>query len=162
MNTNDYLNFLKSDNYNNILKYDSFLLEDDHNFIQWIFPTTMLSTVNNQAPIINIKELRNSPEYTDARNKMKLSLKLITKHWGISDEYFDINKFQRLDGHNGLRLSRVLQSLIYHGLNEDSLELLTTVTDNIEYLNNTKMVGDLTLWKIRYDEALNEVKLCKF
>lgn len=152
-----YINFLNSDRFEEIISYDKHEMENDHEFIQWLFPTTTPSDFNPNAPVINIQELRQHRDFKIAQEKMLLSFKLITCHWGIDGtEVVDTKKFTRLNGHNGLRLSRVLQSLIYHGLNEQFIDLYNTVINNIRLLK-PKYIGRKLIWTIRKDEALDEV-----
>lgn len=156
--TQRYYEFLRSKRYDRIMRYTSNQLEEDHAFIQWLFPTTTPSRFNNTAPVIDIIELKSHPDFQSAREKIINSLYLIMKHWGIDEnfEVFDFNRFKLLNGHNGLRLSRVLQSLIYHDLKELAEKLLATVLmhENKLLLN---FIGDITIWELRFEEASAEV-----
>ena len=77
-------------------------------------------------------------------------------HWGInSNKVVDISKFKRLSGQNGLRLSRVIQSLIYHDLCVEASDLLSIVLSNLQQLNVWKVNG-ITIWQNRYNEAIEE------
>lgn len=161
--TTEYYNFLKSHRYDEILSYDSNELEYYHDFIQWIFPTTTPSLFNSNAPVINIVELRSSPHYEEARVKIIDSLKLILKHWGIELKeneliIYDETKFRLLNGHNGLRFSRVLQSLVYHEYTNLSQALLEFILNNVSLLK-PKRKNEKTIWEIRLQEAIDE---CNF
>lgn len=153
-----YYNFLDSELFERIMSYNEHELEDDHSFIQWIFPTIRRSIYNRDAPIIDISELRSHHKYEDARLKMLRSLEMMKVHWGImGNEIFDFEKFQCLDGHNGLRLSRVLQSLIYHELVTEAYELLRLVCSNLKYLHPHYERGTL-IWERRFNEAIEDAK----
>lgn len=152
-----YYNFLESESFERIMSYNECELESDHEFIQWLFPTIRKSAFNRNAPIIDIKELRANPKFQDAAEKMLRSLDLMKSFWGImGDEIYDVEKFQRLDDHNGLRLSRVLQSLIYHDLEHESYILLATVISNVKYLMPRCEHGKL-IWQSRFEEAIYDV-----
>lgn len=128
--TKDYINFLNGKlctengkTYSEIINYTSDDLENDHKFIQWIFPTTQPSDYAKNVPIIDIAELqtfiRDDPTIIE---KLKQSYNLMIKHWGL-DDIQCIKNMEKLNGHNALRLSRMLQSLVYH--NQKSMALLT-------------------------------------
>lgn len=158
--TTEYYDFLKSHRYDEIMSYNEKELEDCHAFIQWIFPTTTPSAFNSEAPVINIVELRASSDYNDAREKIIDSLELILKHWGIEYEdeglyIYDQTKFKLLNGHNGLRFSRVLQSLVYHEYTDLAQAILEFVLDNVSLLKPKRQDGK-TIWEIRLQEAIDE------
>jgi hypothetical protein len=157
--TQRYYNFLTSDRYVQIQNYTPSELERDHSFIQWIFPTTTASAFNSSAPIIDVNDLRSSPEFEDARIKLIQSLELMIKHWGIECsesglEISNVKNFQLLNGHNGLRFSRVLQSMVYHDFGKLAETLLEFVLLNITLLRPAMHNGK-TIWEIRLDEAYN-------
>jgi len=157
--TNNYFNFLKSksgESWDAIMRYNEYQLESSHTFIQWIFPTTTQSRFNENCPVISLTELRRHSDFNDAKSKMIISLSLMKNHWGInSNKVVDISKFKRLSGQNGLRLSRVIQSLIYHDLCVEASDLLSIVLSNLQQLNVWKVNG-ITIWQNRYNEAIEE------
>jgi hypothetical protein len=153
--TKDYIKFLDSRRYEEIMNYSSSSMENDHNFIQWIFPTTSQSMFTNNAPIIDIKELR-----THNIIKISRSFDKITEHWGIKDnKIVNLTKFKLLNGHNGLRFSRVLQSLVYHDQADVAKGLLDLVLNNVAGNLRPRSEGSKTVWEIRYLEALVEVEV---
>lgn len=93
LDTNDYINFLASQRYEDIMNYNDHQLESDHNFIQWIFPTTTKSAFTHNAPIIDIKELR-----TYHVEQIVRSLNKMTDYWGILDGVIDIPRLRLLNG----------------------------------------------------------------
>jgi hypothetical protein len=153
--TKDYIKFLESRRFEEIMNYSSSSMENDHNFIQWIFPTTTRSMFTDNAPIIDIKELR-SYDVT----KISRSFEKITEHWGIKDnKIVNLTKFKLLNGHNGLRFSRVLQSLVYHDKSDVAKGLLDLVLKNVAGNLRPRCEGSKTIWEIRYLEALAEVEV---
>jgi len=157
LGTEEYYQFLNSGEWETIMGYNENQLESSHTFIQWIFPTTKPSQFNNRCPVITVKELRTHPDFINAKLKMKVSLSLMKKHWGIrTDDTVDIPKFKRLNGHNGLRMSRVIQSLVYHDLIDEALNLLEFVKSKLENLNVRKENG-ITIWECRFNEAKCEI-----
>lgn len=157
--TNNYYFFLESYKYKEILQYSEGELEIGHDFIQWIFPTTTQSAYNSDAPCINIRELRNHEQFPDAQEKMKQSLKLMKSHWGLKDDGSVITpKVFLLNGHNGLRFSRVLQSLVYHDMESEARSLLAQVLKVPEDLVKPETQGGRTLWEVRLEQAIKECK----
>lgn len=157
MTTLDYYRFLEND-HGKILAYNRDQMESDHGFIQWLFPTTIPSMFNSAAPRLNLVELRRDHRFGIAQTKMIESALRICEHWGIYIDGIDLSSFRLLDGHNGLRLSRVLQSLVYHDLEYVAREILDIVMENISKLRSvTYTKSGKTLWEARLDEALYEV-----
>jgi O-acetyl-ADP-ribose deacetylase (regulator of RNase III) len=170
--------------YSQILKYDAVEMEMDHQFIQWIFPLDEPSMYAPSAPVIDIMELsiatKNLPYIIP---KLQLSYHLIMKHWGFNVNYVEkdnantvINlfhnsskpymelqkarnfkkKIELLNGHNGLRLSRVLQSLVYHGQKKLAIYTYTKIMENISYLHPSVNDDGVTLWKFFLDQSIKK------
>lgn len=147
-----YRNFLNSQKYQNILSYSERQLEADHSFIQWLFPLTVQSMFNGNSPVINLKELRESEDFQMMKDNMLTSLNLMLDHWGLSLDNNEIKvvnmkKMKYFYGHNALRLSRVIQSLIYHDHKDIASNLLVKAT----------MFHHNEIWSIRYHEAIDAV-----
>lgn len=191
--TIEYLKFLNNEiktpdgaTYTQIMNYNDTQLEDNHNFIQWIFPLTVPSkaTLHNH-PIINDFTILNK-HINFARKKMALSFILMTRHWGIKTHFIstqytsciknpfpqknlppflrlqvhDRNALQLLNFHDSLRLSRMLQSLVYHNYKNLATYLLNTI---IPYTNTilTPMYHPSTTtteWAYRMQEAISLMK----
>ena len=154
--TQRYYNFLKSSRFGEIMRYSPLQLENDHNFIQWIFPTTTPSRFSHNAPVIDIAELRSHPDFEEAREKMSESLNLMLRHWGLKPK--DDNRILLLKGHNGLRFSRVLQSLVYHNRVDDAASILCFVMLQRIRIGPQIDISGLTIWETRFLEALKEVE----
>ena len=154
--TQRYYDFLKSSRFGEIMRYSPLQLENDHNFIQWIFPTTTPSRFSHNAPVIDIEELRSHPDFEEARKKMSESLNLMLRHWGLKPK--DNNRILLLKGHNGLRFSRVLQSLVYHNRVDDAASILCFVMLQRIRIGPQIDRSGLTIWETRFLEALKEVE----
>ncbi len=167
--------------YNQIIKYNDQQLESDHQFIQWLFPLLSSSHYAQGCPIINISELQKALEQEHyILPKIKLSYQLILHHWGFNviesdqliknsinnpftktNNYFLIEprvnffekKIKLLNGHNGLRLTRVLQSLIYHGLINLAYYTLTKILEYKYFLQPTYHLTGVTLWEYKLKKA---------
>lgn len=167
--TIDYIDFLnnkiKTENgktYDEILKYDEIELDKDHRFIQWIFPTTTPSKCTTHLPIIEINQLKNliSRDRTII-SKLVDSYEMMIKYWGLDGIQF-IEKISRLNGHDALRFSRMLQSLVYHGREDLALLAYELVSQHIgdenSVLNPLMYVGE-NLDEMEPLEYLYDLKL---
>lgn len=144
-----------------IFNYNSYQLEADHAFIQWVFPTFRPSQFNPTAPVITLDEiriLRKDPKIIEWLNKFKVKMFI---YWGLmkSDdlEVGFSGDIRLLNGHNGLRLSRAIECLTLFGI-EISCEIFDILETNI--LNGTlkpfcEFYEDQMrpLWFIRYIES---------
>lgn len=137
-----------------IYNYDDRLIEDDHSFIQWIFPTPRASAFNRNAPVLTMNDisiLRNNREIIRWLNLFKDKM---FKYWGLTPK----NTIQAhlLNGHNGLRFSRAIECLTLFGIEVG--DIFTTVREliNIGVIRPSfdYYKGDyLPLWFIRYKES---------
>ena len=103
-----------------ILDYKNFALEDDHNYIQWVFPTDEKSFHSKTAPIITKGEARLwGQDETIQENMHKMFQKML-----IFYGYPSIKSIRRWGyDHNRLRITRIFKSLKMFGLMEEYEEL---------------------------------------
>lgn len=141
-NTDDYIDFLNNKRptsngkmYLEIINYNEDELENDHGFIQWIFPLTEPSNYATDVPIIDIEQLqKHIMEDPTIVDKLIVSYNMMIKHWGLDGDLTTKNeKTLKLNGHDALRLSRMLQSLIFH--NKSGLAI-TTYEKVVQYIKN--------------------------
>ncbi len=126
--TQTYIDFMSSSRRNahgktfqQILNYSEEEMEFDHEYIQWLFPLPEPSPYNPLAPVINVAELQ--VLLTDQiKHNLELAANKMLDFWGI--EPWNPQKLPILNGHNALRFSRVLQSLVYHGYRTKAEEIL--------------------------------------
>lgn len=151
-----------------IYTYDDRQLEDDHSFIQWIFPTPRASQYNPRSPVLSIDEIRMIRQNGIIISIIESCKDKMFEYWGLVP--YDVKKIQRLNGHNGLRLSRAIECLTY--FNVDVSYLLPILKKNLdegiivayyEYVNfplNEDTViflgkdNTMPIWFIRYFEAV--------
>lgn len=156
--------------YSQILKSTTQQLENDHQFIQWLFPLMEASAYISQSPIINLKELKvamqNDPTI---RQKMLASTAMMFKHWGLAIDnsckesnpiVTNVRNLKRLNGHDGLRFSRLLQSLNYHGLHELAQKtyqvVITYAQGPKSILNPSRNQDGMTLWEYYLNKSRHE------
>lgn len=93
----------------NIYNYSDDDLEKQHDYIQWLFPTITLSSCNFDSPNLTLSDyeiLR--ADWSVRKLVYYLAIKLLN-YWGFYDN--NRNKLNLLHGHNGLRLSRLIECL---------------------------------------------------
>ena len=182
-NTDDYVSFIEGTlvippykrNIEQILNYSEDELEEDHSYIQWLFPLHETSNFNPYAPLLDVSYLQQllaqKPIIIETITK---SAEKMMNFWGIKP--FDQDRLRMLNGHNGLRFSRVLQSLVFHGLQPLAKEMLEVVLDVLHkqqqfsifprdkklflrptYDRNSK----LTLWEVNYQRACDLMQSIK-
>lgn len=114
-------------------------LENDHYYIQWLFPTNRQSGPNATAPMTNsetIKAFKSSPELQE---KMIKSFNVMLKFFGLkweNDQVEYASNFKRASQnwiydhkHNFLRITRILTSLRLHGLGKYADAFYTRLFD---------------------------------
>lgn len=138
--TQKYLQFMAGNIVNSegftvstILNYNSLQLESDHAFIQWIFPLPEPSRFNPDAPLIDVKELKQSLQQKETDETMRQVIEnheratmMMLQFWGI-EPAINPKRITCLNGHNGLRFSRFLQCLVYHGYREKAKSILDQI-----------------------------------
>lgn len=164
--------------YDEILLYDDSEMESDHQFIQWLFPLPEPSAFASNVPVIDILELIGAIKlHPYIKEKFGKSYSLILSHWGMKsigyvpgpakDESNAVfkSKIVLLNGHDGLRFSRVLQSMVYHGLKDQAIDTLkyilkyTQKVDGEEPLLHPSMhESGITLWEFYLSKAITNYK----
>lgn len=120
-----------------IWSYDDFKLEDDHSFIQWIFPINEFSKHHFGAPRIrNIDYFKNNKnEFETIKKNILKSFELMLRYYGfeisglsneqgkisvniVPNKNFDdqAKKWKTPHNHNYLRITRILKCLILFDL----------------------------------------------
>lgn len=142
-------------NIEEIYKYDSFQLENQHTFIQWIFPTMRKSHYNNDAPLLSIEDikiLREDGIIIQWLIKMKDKM---FNYWGIDPK--EPKRANILNGHNGLRLSRAIECLTLFGIDISYifLKLRELTIEGVLKPHSQYYEGErIFIWLIRYKQSL--------
>ncbi|MCB1110767.1 MAG: hypothetical protein KDK64_07265 [Chlamydiia bacterium] len=111
-----------------ILAYSDEELERHHNFIQWLFPLTTPSSVNPHVPLVTPKIIAAFKENRALQDQLLRATKVMLHFYGLTfskDQVLKDKTFQekkhRIAGHNLLRITRILKSLVLLGQPELSL-----------------------------------------
>jgi len=138
--TNDYVDFLNGkflvngNSYDDIIKYDNDDIKNDTTFYKWMFPITSKYAIDQNFPVVNIKALQQHiANNSTIQDKLVCSLNMMMKYWGLDTG--DVTKIIKLNGYDGTILCRILQSLVYHGLDKLALETYNTVSKFKNYDN---------------------------
>lgn len=151
-------------NIDGILAYNEDQMEDDHSYIQWVFPTPRASAFNGNAPIISkeeIKELRNDPKVIEVLNKFKNKM---FNYWGLDPK--DTIRIRILNGHDGLRLSRAIECLTLFGIDVFNIFLILQecigngiLKPHCEVYKSGQGGQAMPIWYIRYFENLEQMEI---
>lgn len=155
-NDNYGRSLVEMQNYN----YDQ--LENIHDYIQWMFPSSIRSGVNANAPILTQNDVNYIKKSDKMKQNMKLSLIIFTDFLGLAKDYTEnkyIIKNNRIElwltpgNHNFLRISRVLRSLILFDLKDEAQQLFNCLAEL--YNNGYKdIIGDSYFhWKASIDNG---------
>lgn len=129
-------------------------LEQDHNYIQWLFPLLEKSNYNLTAPTTNIDTMAAFRKNSDLQKKMLRSFEMMLDFYGFSlkpdgtiiksEHYSERSKNWLTPGnHNFLRLTRILSSLKIHGLGEYA-DKFFSVLKNIYWWDWNNTIGENT------------------
>lgn len=156
----DLLKFYRNECKNNqgitlsdIWSYSDQQLEEDHNYIQWLFPTNNASFWNRSAPVLSEFDIAMLSSDEIVMKNFRKSLVFFLRFYGLAlqdDDGLAIdNDFaQRAErwitryNHNYRRMSRILRFLTLFGLNEIKQNLLDML--EMIYMSNEKVVGKET------------------
>lgn len=167
--TEKYIRFCKNLrshlNHEDFMNFDDNELESNHTFIQIVFPTDISSKYNPNAPVISVQDFKNYiVQDEEIISKLKMSVEKILNFWGLNISNEEIYLVSRkrckklnYSNHNTLRFSRMLRSLVLHGLSELSHKILNFV-ESLDFLCPSTKNGK-TMWRINYEESLRKMEI---
>jgi hypothetical protein len=144
-----------------ILAWDDDALEQEHDFIQWLFPLADRSGANPDAPVLTSDEIQRFQQSPEAQGRILSALRRMLSFYGLTmQEGADQIRVIRSAGfakrkqnwitpfnHNYLRVTRILKSLRLLGLPGHAsafFECLAAI-----YAENRPAIGEKTFdfWK---------------
>lgn len=144
-----------------IWSFNPMELESRHDFIQWIFPTTEPSRFNPTAPILSADAIREFQFSRDLQTRFSRSLQMMLAFFAIGrDEHGFVPlkpsaqlHWVKPGNHNFLRMTRILESLLAVGKEDDALSLFRCL--RAIYFDNQGIIdrGTFVFW----EEALLKV-----
>lgn len=128
---------------NDFLSYNNKQIENEHGWIQWVFPTPEQSA-HDYSPPCSLNDIKR-------RNNDKIQSNMRKCYHKIRGFYSTerSKKWITKNNHNYLRISRILRSLRVFGLNDEADEFFSYLT--VIYKNNPDVVTKQTyeIWKER-------------
>lgn len=117
-----------------ILVWDDNLLEDTHDYIQWLFPLRERSAYNATAPLLDEACVQAFRSNEELRTRLKSSFSVLLKFYGFTrkeengqvvvsrtDAFFrKAENWLTPHNHNFLRITRILKCLTTLGLPQDA------------------------------------------
>lgn len=154
---NDYLNFLRSDEYTyyNSLSEDE-ALELKFEYTKKLFPLDdKILTPDNVFPL-NIAELRMSSELEFIQEKMRTSLRKILEHFRVKPKGNDINYIKFFKIASPI-FCRIISSLVYHNLIKEAIMLTFRLA---RYRCALRMIQQTSFspWEVSYLQAVKKLK----
>jgi len=126
-----------------ILAWDDVMLEDAHDYIQWVFPTTRRSDFNPTAPVLAPGAIAEFKRDGLFRERLVQALRRMLRFYGFElaesgghpvvthGANWPVRRIEWLSpgDHNLLRITRILDSLSTLGLNEHARALLSALLE---------------------------------
>jgi hypothetical protein len=135
--------------YNDIMEFSNKEFDGCHDFIQWLFPLHQDSRMTNvRLPLITEVEHEYFKNSTVCKDKMRLALfrfKTFLHCMGTNNWCTDMD-------HNLLRITRVIRSLRFFGLDTEAYEMyiaFSMIADSRKIMPST-----LEYWKRAYHEPV--------
>lgn len=117
---------LKGETYADVLNYDNEKMEEDHEYIQWIFPTNIPSEAVEEAPCLSDEEI-------DELKGNKIVVSNLLDGVVRMRGFYNYNKlWLRECDHNHLRITRIIISLRLLVSNEEAKDFYAFIMDKIK------------------------------
>jgi len=117
---------LKGETYDDVLEYDNDKMEDDHEYIQWIFPTNRPSEAVEEAPCL-------SDEEVEELKGNKVVIYNLLEGVVRMRQFYNYNRlWLREYDHNHLRITRIITSLKLLIGKEEARDFYSFIMDKIQ------------------------------
>lgn len=127
-----------------VLGFNHQELENNHDFIQWLFPTDQSSRFNPTAPVASGNTILTLRKDRAVSERIDEGLEKMLEFYGLADKAGRIavraGKEKHVDGwldhrsHHCLRMTRMLRSLSLFGKNAQAAKLFTFLSDRVRQL----------------------------
>ena len=135
-----------------VLKFNSTQLEEDHRFIQWAFPTDQRSRYAPDAPVLNGNEVVSLRRNAAVASGLKAVFDKMLAFYGLNNEgetlcvgngqEFRVRCWLKPDSHHMLRMTRMLRSLTLLGKPNDAAKLAHFLVEAV----NSLPLADRAVW----------------
>ena len=133
-----------------ILNFNDEELENNHCYIQWVFPLPEKSRAVPESPILRQRDIETFNNCQDLQGKMLKALERMAKFYGFGDKE-KMKRWITPRNHNFLRITRILRSMCLLGNSKLAKELHQYLCDEV-YKENEAIIGPVT--KQYWDEAI--------
>ena len=112
-----------------ILAWRDEVLEEVHDYIQWLFPLPEPSMFNPRAPLLTPADIAAAHVDEILRDNVRAAYLRMLRFYGLTPETLDQPKtWVCAHDHNHLRLTRILRSLRLLGFPEEARELYAAIS----------------------------------
>lgn len=118
-------------------------MERVHSYIQWLFPLPTPSPFNRNAPLLDAATIAEMRSNKQIQNNLRMSLGVMLKFYDFGSARMKHAHWLTRSNHNYMRLTRILQSLMLLGMEDEAKVLLSTLDDLYEYYPDE--IGEVTL-----------------
>lgn len=126
-----------------ILAFHASDLEKVHDYIQFLFPLTAASRFNPDAPLLDEETITVMRDNRMIQNNLRMSLGVMLKFYDFESARQKHAHWLTPSNHNYMRLSRILQSLMLLGMEDEAKIILSFLDELYEYYPDE--IGDVTL-----------------
>jgi len=136
-----------------IWRFSNAQLEENHDYIQWLFPLTERSAFNPDAPVLDAATIERFRADKSLRHNLDRSLEMMLGFYGLELSGDRIVRAPSFAGrssnwllpsnHNFLRLTRILKSVFLLGLEQRAAQLFACLEDL--YAINKSVIGERTM-----------------
>lgn len=143
-----------------IWNYDHTQLEQEHDFIQWLFPTDEASDFNPNAPVLTLSDIETIRKNPFLQTYIIYSLLVMLNFYGFRHDSEAKKIFQvRPEAwpptpHNYLRITRILKCLTLCGL-QDYAKAFYDALMEVKDIEKTTPKATLEFWKNAVESAEN-------
>lgn len=133
-----------------IWSLNDFWLEHDHKYIQWLFPIDTQNKFNRHAPILTLEDRKAFSRSEALKQAQRNSLSMMLRFFGmlqvgsriLASEQLNIRDYIWLKhgGHNHLRISRIIRSLMLCGQAELSIQFQESMIETAEQFGEVSKV----------------------
>lgn len=139
-----------------IRNWSDLQLEENHRFIQWMFPNREASTFNSDAPLLDDETVEAFRSRNDLKYEVSQNLERMISFYQLNDESGDRPWWVTKGNHNYLRITRILNSLREFEMFDEATDFFDKLAN--VYFNNRGFIGRTTFdfWEKAYTGELDE------
>lgn len=118
-------------------------LEEQHDYIQWLFPNREASAFNPNAPLLDDETVEVFRSRNDLQLEVAQNLDRMIKFYQLDDETIERPWWVTKGNHNYLRITRILNTLREFRMVTEAVDFFDKLS--IVYINNRDIIRETTL-----------------